>query len=299
MKYQLGLSAEEIDSRVSPMFEGVGLLRGEYLCRKINKYVTLKESRDYIRDYVRRMAEMFAPDPVWYRTTEMEVAEVNVLEGADHIIEEKTTMLGYRGVRRAMLFKETFMLELGVIAEVAAEHPNLHILIPFISDISELVFVKECLAEVGFRNKLGIMAEIPSTLLCLEDFLKLGVDNVTVGMNDLTSLVLGAYRGSGLDQHLHPAVKKLLIHVREATLDYPVTLSVAGYIYSDLLKFIEEVGYDYAVVHYSKLEEVFGNKFKDLPYRENLQAIKLKTRALIQQRSEQMVVEKWRSQQQQ
>ena len=297
MKYQLGLSAEAITDRVSPIFEGVGLLRGEYLCRKINKYVTLPESCDYIREYVRRIAAIFAPDPVWYRTIEMEVAEVNVLEGVDHIIEEKTTMLGYRGVRRARLYKETFMREVGVVADVAAEFPNLHILVPFISDPAEVVFVKQCLGEVGFRNKLGIMAEIPSTILCLEDFLGLGVDNVTVGMNDLSSLVLGAYRGSGLDRFLHPAVRKLLIRAREVTMDHPVTLSVAGYIDKNLLAFVDEVGFDYAVIHYSKLEEVLGPQFKNLPHKENLQEIKLRTRELIRQREERIVVERWKNRQ--
>lgn len=299
MKYQLGLSAEHIENRVSPIFAGVGLLRSEYLCRKIDKYITLKESRDYVQEYVRRIAEIFAPDPVWYRTTEMETAEVNVLEGVDHLIEERTSMLGYRGIRRGRLFKETFLLELSVIAEVASQAPNLHILIPFINDPSELLFVKECLAEVGFKNKLGIMAEIPATILCLEDFLAIGLDNVTVGMNDLSSLVMGAIRCPDLErQFLHPAMQKLLIHTREATRNHDVTLAVAGYINREVLKFIDELGFDYAVVHYSNLHKVFGAQFEKLPYQNSLDEIKSRTRNLIQERSERLAVEKWISQQQ-
>lgn len=294
MKYRLGLSAEGITDRISPLFEGVGMLRGEYLCRKINKYVTLPECRNYMRDYIGRMAKLFAPLPLWYRTTEMEVAEVNVLDGVDRIIEENNTMMGYRGIRRATLIKETFLTEVSVIAELAEQHPNLHILIPFIHDPSELLFVKDCLSKVGFKNLLGIMAEIPSTILCLEEFLAIGVDNVTIGMNDLSSLTLGAYRGSGLTSFLHPAVKKLLVHAREITRVWNVPISVAGYMKPDFLEYIESLNYDYAVLHYSKLDELLGDEFSNLPHKENLQQIKLKTRELIKQRNERIVIENWK-----
>lgn len=297
MKYRLGLSAENIHERVSPLFEGVGLLRGEYLCRKINKYVTIPECSDYISRYIKRIATLFSPDPVWYRLIEMEVEEINILDGVDRIIEEKNTILGFRGVRRSKLYKDTFLLELKAITEVALEHPNVHVLIPYIYDPSELVFVKDCLNEVGFRNQVGIMAEIPSTILCLEDFLKLGIDNVTVGMNDLSSLVLGAYRGSGLDNFLHPAVKTLLIHAREVTRQHSVPLSVAGYIDRELIKFVEDLDYDYAVLHYSKLGELLGAEFSSLPHQEDLQQIKLKTRELMRKRHERIAVEKWKKQQ--
>jgi phosphoenolpyruvate synthase/pyruvate phosphate dikinase len=299
MKYQLGLSAEHIEDRVSPIFAGVGLLRSEYLCRKIDKYITLKESRDYIQQYVRRVARIFAPDPVWYRTTEMETSEVNVLEGADHIVEERTSMLGYRGIRRGKLFKETFLLELSVLAEVASEAPNVHVLIPFINDPSELLFVKECLNAVGFKNKLGIMAEIPATILCLKDFLEIGVDNITVGMNDLSSLVMGAIRCAELErQFLHPAMQEMLIRTRDVTRDYDVTLAAAGYINRDVLAFIDKLGFDYAVIHYSNLHKVLGAEFKELPYQDSLEEIKARTRNLIRERSERLAVEKWMSQQQ-
>ena len=92
-------------------------------------------------------------------------------------------------------------------------------------------------------------------------------------------------------------MKTLLIRAREVTRKHSVPLSVAGYIDRELLKFVEDLDYDYAVLHYSKLGELLGSEFANLPHQENLQQIKLKTRELIRQRNERIAVGKWKKQQ--
>jgi phosphoenolpyruvate-protein kinase (PTS system EI component) len=277
MRYELGLSGEELPARPFPgLFAGVGLLRSEYLCRRFGKYVTHPGYGALAEAYVDRICGMFAPDPVWYRTVDLEVPEANTLDGVDHVLDETNTMLGCRGVRRSRLFPEAFLAELRLVARLAARHPNLHLLVPFVNDVSDLAFARQCATEAGFRNKLGIMAEIPSVILALDDFLAEGVDNVTVGMNDLTSLTLGALRRSytGVNYFCHPAMRHLLAHARERTGAWPGTLSIAGYIDQPLVDLAGGLGYDAAVVHYSAMADALGPDYANLPYSADLPAIK-------------------------
>lgn len=289
MKLRLGLSAEEITDPMTDVFDGVGLLRGEYLCRKIGMYIPLEPCRDFIRGYLRRVCRLFAPHPVWYRTTELETAEVNVLQGADEIIEEKTTMLGYRGVRRGMRHRETFLLELAAIAEVAAEHDNLQLMIPFVSEVEEFVFTRDALRGMGFRNQIGMMAEIPAAVLCLEEFLEAGAQCITLGMNDLSSLTTGGQRNAEL-RVTHRGVRKMVEMARTKTRAAGVPLQMAGYLNPALLEMARESECDYAVLHYSKLGEVLGERYANLPHQEDLNAIKRKTRDQVYEREERVVL---------
>jgi phosphoenolpyruvate synthase/pyruvate phosphate dikinase len=267
MKLFLGLNGEPIVDRVSSRFAGVGLIRGEYLCRQAGSYITDPKCQQLLATYVARVADLFAPDPVWYRFIEMESSEINLLPGADRLVEEKTTMLGLRGVRRGLRYRDTFGTEAEVITSVAASRRNLHALVPFIHDPTELESVQTMLSGLGFRN--------------LRDFLSLGVANVTVGLNDLTSLTLGAYRGSGYDDPMHPAVRRLLAIAREATAGREVLLAAAGYLSPAMIDVCEGLGYDAAVVHYSKLPEVLGDSFAMLPGRLDLDAIKRDVRTRV------------------
>jgi hypothetical protein len=60
-----------------------------------------------------------------------------------------------------------------------------------------------------------------------------------------------------------------------------VTLSVAGYVDREFLQLAQGLGIDFAVLHYSYLDEYFPGQFQNLPERGNLQAIKRKTKKMI------------------
>ena len=61
--------------------------------------------------------------------------------------------------------------------------------------------------------KIYMMAEIPSNVILIDDFLKL-FDGLSIGSNDLTQLTLGIDRDSGIIAHIanenNPAVKALI-----------------------------------------------------------------------------------------
>ena len=111
-------------------------------------------------------------------------------------------MIGYRGCFRYVREPDLFALELRAIAEVRRDHPNLHLMIPFVRTLWEL---RECRALIdrsalaGDRTlQLWIMAEVPSVVHWLPEYARLGISGVSIGSNDLTQLVLGVDRDGEL-----------------------------------------------------------------------------------------------------
>lgn len=281
MKYLLGLEAEPITDRVNDKFTGVGMIRSEYLCRVIEEYFPLQTCRDFVYEYVDNICQLFSDGDVWYRTAELIVQEVNVLKGADEILKEKHYVLGLRGVRRDLKYPDTFLLELGNIAKLAQKRPNLNVLFPYIKDAKELEKCLELLHQVNFANKYGIMAEIPSTIITLEDFLSQGISNVTIGVNDLTSLTLGTYRESGYHDCTHPAVVKSIETVIEKVRKYGqkgTVVNVAGMVNKELCKICEQLGVDNFIVNYPLIPNVLGVEPATLPHINKLKEIKALTK---------------------
>ena len=113
MDIHVGLSAERIDSRLPKFVTGVGMLRSEYLCRRIGYHLPAPRCQEHILG-------IFPEQPVWYRTFDAPSNEVNMLLNHDaHIIEE-TPLVGIRGMRRAVMFKKTFELEIELVSEFTA-----------------------------------------------------------------------------------------------------------------------------------------------------------------------------------
>ena len=282
VRYQLALSAENIPSGEWDQFDGVGLVRGEYILRNAGVYVTLPEGRELIRSYLDRLCAMFYPRAVWYRFVELEAAEANVLAGIDvELSPERNPMVVTICVRRSVRFPEGFNQELEALSPVLDRWSNLGVTIPFTSDVSEVEFVRSSLKARGVEPELGIMAEIPAVLILLDRFLDMGVSSVVIGMNDLTSLVLGTARSTDRCKMCHPALMQVISDAREVTGRYGVTLSIAGYMPRELVQTAAQLGCDYAVLHYSYLPSYFPGKYDWLPELEKLQDIKKKTRSMI------------------
>jgi pyruvate, water dikinase len=193
--------------------DGVGLLRAELMVIEAlegaHPRLLLEEGRG--EEFVARMADAlttfaagFAPRPVTYRTIDFRTNEFRGLRGGERFEpEEANPMIGYRGVLRYVREPDLFALELDAIRRVwDAGHANLHVMLPFVRTADEL---EACLAHVddsGLPRRKGfelwIMAEVPSVLFNLEHYAALGVAGISIGSNDLTQLLLGADRDSGL-----------------------------------------------------------------------------------------------------
>lgn len=273
----LGINAENITKDLAKEFAGVGLIRSEYLCRNINEYVTTEKCKEYITDYLVNICDVFKEKEVWYRFTDLTGNEIATLNGADDILIEKWHFLGTKGVRRHLIYTETFKQECLIIKKVYENHKNLGVIIPYIKDIDEYTKIYSIIRNIGYEGKIGIMAEIPSILIELNEFIKKGVDNITIGLNDLTSLLLGTYRETIYHNKIHPAVIKLVKYMQNICNLHKIPLSVAGYLKREEINFYKKLGLDRIIVNYANLPEL-NEKFNKLPELDLLLKIKENTK---------------------
>ena len=189
--------------------DGVGLLRAEFMISEaigIHPKKLIKEKKEKIfieklTDGLKTFCSAFNPRPVVYRTTDFKTNEYKNLKGGkDYEPEEANPMLGFRGAFRYVNNEEVFELELKAIKNIRNKlgFKNLWLMIPFVRTVQELIQVKKIVASSGLSRspsfQLWMMVEIPSNVILLEDFIKVGIDGVSVGTNDLTMLLLGVDR---------------------------------------------------------------------------------------------------------
>jgi pyruvate,water dikinase len=226
--------------------DGVGLLRAEFMLTEALKgrhprdLIARGEQRslvDAMVTSVGRIATAFAPRPVIYRATDFRTNEFRGLVGGDRYEPiEHNPMIGYRGCYRYVKEPEVFALELQALAQVREQSGNVHLMIPFVRTRWEL---EECLSLVD-ASPLGrqrglhrwVMAEVPSVVYRLPEYIGMGIDGVSIGSNDLTQLVLGVDRDSDTCAELFDesdaAVLDAIGQIISTARKYGITSSLCG-----------------------------------------------------------------------
>lgn len=196
--------------------EGVGLFRTEMLymdrasapCENelYNIFCQALESADGCSIIVRTM-DIGGDKPVEYL----------------NIPAENNPFLGYRAVRIYEEYAALFTTQLRAILRASA-HGSLKIMIPMISSMEEILWVKEKLAEakqqlraehIPFEEKipLGIMLEVPSVMFIIDQCYE-EIDFFSIGSNDLTQYLLAVDRDNAkVTRHynsLNPAFLRAL-----------------------------------------------------------------------------------------
>jgi len=226
--------------------DGVGLLRAEFM---LTEALGGRHPRDLIARgeqstlvdgmvaSVGRIATAFAPRPVVYRATDFRSNEFRGLKGGEtYEPVEHNPMIGYRGCYRYIKEPDLFALELEALARVREQSPNVHIMIPFVRTRWEL---EECLSLID-ASPLGrqrglrrwVMAEVPSVVHWLPEYIGMGIDGVSIGSNDLTQLVLGVDRDSDICAELFdesdPAVLDAIGQIIGTARKLGITSSLCG-----------------------------------------------------------------------
>jgi pyruvate,water dikinase len=226
--------------------DGVGLLRAEFM---LTETLGGRHPRDLIAHgeentlvdgmvtSVGRIAAAFAPRPVVYRATDFRTNEFRGLKGGEaYEPVEHNPMIGYRGCYRYVKEPDLFALELQALARVREQSPNVHLMIPFVRTRWEL---EECLSLVD-ASPLGrqrglhrwVMAEVPSVVHWLPEYIGMGIDGVSIGSNDLTQLVLGVDRDSDICAELFdesdPAVLDAIGQIVSTARKFGITSSLCG-----------------------------------------------------------------------
>jgi pyruvate,water dikinase len=230
----------------SECVDGIGLLRAEFMMADIGTHPMklIKDGKknifiDKLTDQLAVFCKAFNPRPVVYRTSDFKTNEyAGLIGGKEFEPVEPNPMLGFRGAFRYVHNPQVFKLELEAIKRVREKMDlkNLWMMVPFVRNVRELIEVKELINDAGLHRsqnfKLWMMVEIPSNVILLEDFIKVGIDGVSIGSNDLTMLLLGTDRDNSevakeFDE-LDPAVLWAIEHVIKTAHKHGVTVSICG-----------------------------------------------------------------------
>ncbi|WP_454561341.1 phosphoenolpyruvate synthase [Mycobacterium haemophilum] len=233
-----GVAAQDVD--------GVGLLRAEFMLTEAlsgrhPRDLIVRGEQDQLVDAmvasVARVAAAFTPRPVIYRATDFRSSEFRGLRGGENYEPvEHNPMIGYRGCYRYIKEPELFALELQALARVREQYPNVHLMIPFVRTRWEL---EQCLTLVdasplGRQRSLHrwVMAEVPSVVHWLPQYVGMGIDGVSIGSNDLTQLMLGVDRDSDVCAELFDesdaAVLAAIGHIITTACRLGITSSLCG-----------------------------------------------------------------------
>jgi len=257
--------------------DGVGLLRSELMLLEAldrqHPKLWLEQGRkheliDRIAQQIRPFAAAFNPRPVFYRSLDLRSHEFSTLAGQEPI--ERYPMLGLRGTLSYQRTPAQFEVELLALQQVQKwGYVNVHLLLPFVRTVEEFVFCRQMVERIGLTEnpnfQLWIMAEVPSVLLLLPDYVAAGVQGIAIGSNDLTQLMFGVDRehpemAIAFDQR-HPAMlrafQQLITGAQQAGI--PCTLcGQAASQHPEMIEALVHWGITAISVSPGEVEQVYG-----------------------------------------
>ncbi len=160
--------------------------------------------------------------------------------------KEENPNLGWRSIRMLLERPDILRPHLRALLR-AAQLGQMRLVIPMVSTLGEVRAIKEHLqtarveleAEHGVKLRLppvGIMVEIPSTVLQIEGFLYES-DFICLGTNDLIQYLFAIDRGNervaAYHHPFHPALLQALKHVSDAAKNAGKPVTVCGEMASD------------------------------------------------------------------
>jgi len=249
---------EKAESIAKRDVDGIGLLRAEFMIADIGthpkEYIRLKKEHIFINMLATDMLKFvkpFTPRQVVYRATDFKTNEyVNLKGGKRYEPHEENPMLGYRGASRYIANPDIFGLELLAIRKVwDMGYRNLHLMIPFVRAPWEVIKIKEIVKSYGLFDlpgfKFWIMVEVPSCALSLTEFIKVGIDGVSIGTNDLTMMLMGVDRDNPEVANIYdertPIVESTLEYIVKTCSANGITCSICGQAASDYPDLVEKL----------------------------------------------------------
>ena len=237
--------SDRLDHAASLAVNGVGLLRSELMILEIldqqHPQLWLQTGRkakliDRLSTQISKFARAFAPRPVFYRSLDLRSHEFRSLVGGD-VPFETNPMLGVRGTFSYVLNPDLFEAELAALSQVyRSGYSNVRLVLPFVRTVEEFIFCRQRVEQAGLIHhpdfQLWIMAEVPSVLFLLPEYVQAGVQGIAIGTSDLTQLLLGVDRDQGLmaltfDEH-HPAVLRAIAQLIETAHKLDIPCSICG-----------------------------------------------------------------------
>jgi len=246
---QLYVNLSQLDSLLAVRnlpIDGVGLLRSELMALALLKgqhpYTWLQQGRkaelvELWQEQLIHFVHAFAPRPVFYRSWDWRAAEFSSLKEDTSVKAATYPLLGQRGTFSYVQDPIIFELELTALEAVQQSgYTNLHLILPFVRTVEEFSFCRRLVERVGLSRvpqfQLWIMAEVPSILFLLPEYVKAGVQGISIGTNDLTQLLLGVDRDQGqlaaVFDERHPAVRQAITQLIQQARQANIPCSICG-----------------------------------------------------------------------
>jgi pyruvate, water dikinase len=184
--------------------DGLGLLRSEMMMldfissQPLEEWLTESKKPQLLENWINSIAlnaAAFAPRPIFYRSLDLYAVKCSDRAIASSV----NSLLGWRGTYNYSLDSSLFELELEALLTVQKQgYDNLKLILPFVRSVDEFSYCRRLIDRVGLSQnpsfQVWIMAEIPSVIFLLSEYVKAGVQGIAIGTNDLTQLLLGVDR---------------------------------------------------------------------------------------------------------
>jgi pyruvate,water dikinase len=203
--------------------DGIGLLRSELLALDVLPLHKQNQSWNFHQwlqpqfqsEFIQRMANSLrsfmvalAPKPIFYRALDLRefYSEARPFWGeTDWEYIHLRQRLHHHDSSDNLDNKTLFDLELAVLSQLYQwGYENINLILPMVRSVEEFSVYKYWVKQAKLTEqptfKLWIMAEVPSVLFLLPDYVKAGVEGVAIGTNDLTQFMLGIDRNN--NEHL-------------------------------------------------------------------------------------------------
>ena len=220
---------------------GVGLFRSEFLFfGKELRSFSEEEQCDIYKKVMKNSRDL----PLIFRIFDVGGDKGNL----DLEKPELNPALGCRAIRFLLRNRNIFVMQLRALLKVSLEG-KLRILLPLISDISELIETKQLIQEVAIELRkegitiadeipIGSMIEVPSAVMIC-DLIAEECDFLSLGTNDLTQYTLAMDR-THQDMHsfykfTHPSIIRMIYQVAKVGHQKNIPVSLCGEMASDPL----------------------------------------------------------------
>ncbi|MBD2353445.1 phosphoenolpyruvate synthase [Tolypothrix sp. FACHB-123] len=241
----LNLSQSSLIEQVQSLpVDGVGLLRSELMMLTVlegqhpNSWLTDGRQAELLERWTEQIMQFacgFAPRPVLYRSLDWRSHELPSFPQEHQSTSQ--AVLGDRGIFSYLLNPTIFELELAALAKVQkAGYSNVNLMLPFVRSVEEFSLCRQKVEQAGLTQlpqfQLWIMAEVPSVLFLLPEYVKAGVEGISIGTNDLTQLLLGVDREqeqlARRFNELQPAVMSAIAQLIEMSKDAGIPCTICG-----------------------------------------------------------------------